>query len=169
MSHLRQSCDLISDVQTRLLQCTAHRQVSGRTAWTAVAQTYAARVITGLGIRDHITAALRELHWLPVHQRIKYKVLTMVYKALYSDDAPGYLQDLVTRRAVGRTLRSSNIPQLTVPRTEAKSKTLVDLCFSVAAPSMYSHLPDGMRADLSFTSFNRKLKTRLFIEYFGTS
>ena len=91
----------------------------------------------------------------------------MVYKALYSDDAPGYLQDLVTRRAVGRTLRSSNIPQLTVPRTVAKSKTLVDLCFSVAAPSMYNHLPDGMWENLSSTSFKRKLKTQLFIEYFG--
>ena len=91
----------------------------------------------------------------------------MVYKALYSDDAPGYLQDLVTRRAVGRTLRYSNIPQLTVPRTVAKSQTLVDLCFSVAASSMYNHLPGGMRKNLSFTSFKRKLKTQLFIEYFG--
>ena len=104
---------------------------------------------------------LVEHHWLPVHQRIKYKVLTMVYKALYSDDAPGYLQELVTRRAVGRSLRSSNIPQLTVPRTVAKSKTLVDLCFSVAAPSMYNHLSGGMREDLSFTSFKRKLKSQL--------
>ena len=93
--------------------------------------------------------------------------LAMVYEALYSDDAPGYLQGLVTRRAVGRTPRSSNIPQLTMPRTVAKSKTLVDLCFSVAAPSMYNHLPDGMRENLSFTSFKRKLKTQLFIEYFG--
>ena len=54
-----------------------------------VAQNYAARVIAGLGIRDHITAALRELHFLPVHQHIKYKVLTMVYKALYSDGRAG--------------------------------------------------------------------------------
>ena len=82
-------------------------------------------------------------------------------------DAPGCLQDLVTRRVVRRTLRSSNIPQLTVPRTVAKSKTLVDLCFSVAAPPMYNHLSDGVREDLSFTSFERKLKTQLFIEYFG--
>ena len=132
-----------------------------------VAQNYAARVIIGLGIRDHITAAVCELHWLPVHQCIKYKVLTMVYKALYSDDATGYLQDLVTRCAVGRALRSSNIPQLAVPCTVAKSKTLVDLCFSVAAPSMYNHLPDGIWGDLLFTSFKRKLKTQLFIEYFG--
>ena len=90
----------------------------------------------------------------------------MVYKALYSDDALGYLQDLVTRCVVGRTLRSSNIPQLTLPHTVAKSKTLVDLHFSVAAPSMYNHLPDGMQKDLLFMSFKRKLP-QLFIEYFG--
>ena len=165
--NVHQSCDLISDVQTRLLQCTAHRQVSGSTAWTASSTELCGQSNHWAWYPDHITAALRELHWLPVHQRIKYKVLTMVYKVLYSDDAPGYLQDLVTWRAVGRTLRSSNIPQLTVPRTVAKSQTLVDLCFSVAVPSMYNYLPDGMRKDLSFTSFKRKLKTQLFIEYFG--
>ena len=42
-----------------------------------VAQNCAARVSTGFGIHDHITAALRELHWLPVHQRIEHKVLTV--------------------------------------------------------------------------------------------
>ena len=93
----------------------------------------------------------------------------MVYRALYSDDVPGYLHDLVTRRAVARTLRSSNVPQLTVPRTVAKSKTLVDLCFSVAAPSMYNRLPDGMREDLSFTSFKRKLKTQRSLSILVTS
>ena len=131
-----------------------------------VAQNYAAQVITGLGMRDHISPALCDLHWLPVVQRVKHKVLTMVYRGLYSNDAPGYLRDLVNRRVVGRTLRSSNTPQLMVPRIIAKSKTLGDLCFSVAAPSMYNHLPDDMREGLSLVSFKRKFKTQLFIEHF---
>ena len=33
-----------------------------------VAQSYAVRAITGLRMRDHITPAPRELHWLPAHR-----------------------------------------------------------------------------------------------------
>jgi len=32
----------------------------------------AARVIVNLSIRDHVKPALKELHWLPVEQRINY-------------------------------------------------------------------------------------------------
>jgi len=35
-------------------------------------QNAAARVVTGARKFDHITPVLRELHWLPVRQRIKY-------------------------------------------------------------------------------------------------
>ena len=38
-------------------------------------QNRAARLITEVGIRDHITPVLKELHWLPVELRIHFKVL----------------------------------------------------------------------------------------------
>jgi len=41
-------------------------------------QNAADRLITGLGRREHITPALRQLHWLPVRQRV-VKLATMVY------------------------------------------------------------------------------------------
>ena len=31
----------------------------------------------------HITPVLRELHWLPVRQRIDFKLAVLVYKALH--------------------------------------------------------------------------------------
>ena len=34
---------------------------------------------------------LRQLHWLPIQQRIKHKLLTIVFKCLY-DKAPAYLK-----------------------------------------------------------------------------
>ena len=34
----------------------------------------AVRFVAGLGPRDHVTAAWRELHWLPIDQRIIYKL-----------------------------------------------------------------------------------------------
>jgi len=35
-----------------------------------LAQNYAARLVMGLRRRDHVTPALRALHWLPIHQRV---------------------------------------------------------------------------------------------------
>jgi len=45
-------------------------------------QNAAARVVTGTKKFDHITPVLRDLHWLPVRQRIKYKLAMTVYKCL---------------------------------------------------------------------------------------
>ena len=43
-----------------------------------------ARIITGVWKHDHITPTLRdELHWLPVTQRIIFKLCLTVYKALH--------------------------------------------------------------------------------------
>jgi len=45
-------------------------------------QNAAAWLITGTRKFDHITPILRDLHWLPVHQRIKYKIAMLVNKCL---------------------------------------------------------------------------------------
>ena len=37
----------------------------------------AVRFVAGLGPRDHTTGAQRELHWLPIEQRITYKLGTL--------------------------------------------------------------------------------------------
>ena len=44
-------------------------------------QRAAARVVLCIDRRDHrsMTAALRELHWLPIAQRIEFKVLTLMH------------------------------------------------------------------------------------------
>ena len=38
------------------------------------AQNAAARLVTGIGLRDHVTQALQQLHWLPVQYRITFKL-----------------------------------------------------------------------------------------------
>ena len=37
-------------------------------------QNAAARIIAGLKKRDHIAETLRDLHWLPVEERIVFKI-----------------------------------------------------------------------------------------------
>ena len=42
-------------------------------------QNAAARLVSGAGRREHITPVLRQLHWLPVRQRMDFKVMVLVY------------------------------------------------------------------------------------------
>ena len=72
-------------------------------------QNAAARVITRTPRRDHITPILHHLHWLPVRQRVAFKLAVLVYKAL-NNRAPVYLsQDCLLVGDTGRReLRSSH-------------------------------------------------------------
>jgi len=45
-------------------------------------QNAAARLVTGTRRCEHITPALRQLHWLPVRQRIHYKLASFAFRAL---------------------------------------------------------------------------------------
>ena len=55
----------------------------------------AARIITNLGKYDHITDAMKKLHWLPIESRIQYKVLVLVHACVHNI-APPYLSSLLT-------------------------------------------------------------------------
>ena len=78
-------------------------------------QNAAARVLTGIRKRDHISPVLASLHWLPVKFRIEFKILLLAYKAL-NGLAPRYLQDLIARYAPNRALCSQSAGLLVVPR-----------------------------------------------------
>ena len=45
--------------------------------------------------RDHFMPILIELHWLPVHQRIMFKILVITYKAI-NVLAPSYITNLIS-------------------------------------------------------------------------
>jgi len=53
-------------------------------------QNAARRLITGVRRCEHITPALRQLHWLPVRRRVDFKISTLVYRSL-AGTAPVYL------------------------------------------------------------------------------
>ena len=97
-------------------------------------QNAAARIITGIKKYDHITPALKELHWLPVQQRIEFKILLLTYKAL-NNMAPSYITSMFTMQGQERySLRSNASLQLKIPRT--KYKTCGDRAFPVAAATL---------------------------------
>ena len=54
-------------------------------------QNSLARVITNTSKYQHITPTLKKLHWLPIKQRIDYKICLITYKTL-TNQQPTYLQ-----------------------------------------------------------------------------
>ena len=57
-------------------------------------QNASAKLIVGAKKRDHVTGTLMSLHWLPVKQRILFKVLLLTFKTLLGQ-GPAYLKDLL--------------------------------------------------------------------------
>jgi len=55
----------------------------------------AARVIMALSTRDHVKPTLKQLHWLPVEQRISYKLCHLMHY-IHTGQAPQYLSNCVS-------------------------------------------------------------------------
>ena len=62
-----------------------------------VAQNSAARLVSRVSGRTRITPILKHLHWLPVHVRSEYKLLSIVFSVLNANTAPIYLRDLINK------------------------------------------------------------------------
>lgn len=122
-------------------------------------QNHAARLITGTHKYDHITPALYSLHWLPVEQRITYKLLLLTFKAL-NGLAPEYICDLLEPYKPCRSLRSSAQNLLKEP--SFRLKTYGARSFQCAAPRSWNHLPNSMRTVTNLQTFKKNLKTELF-------
>ena len=71
------------------------------------------------GKYEHITPVLKQYHWLPIRQRIHYKVLMLTFMSL-NGLAPTYLEELMKRRPMKRTRADCN-NDLVIPAIKHKS------------------------------------------------
>ena len=122
-----------------------------------------ARLISGTRKFDHITHVLKDLHWLPIKQRIKFKLMLTVFKCL-NGSAPMYLQKKLNI-SCNPKLRSSNKKLLIVPKS--RTKIYGDRRFSVSGPRQWNLLPKEIRLCNSIDNFKSKLKTFLFTEAYS--
>ena len=122
------------------------------------AQNAAARLITGVGKREHIMPILKQLHWLPVS-----KILVITYKGLHGL-APRYIADMLQLYVPTSPLRSSNKNQLVVPKWNMKSYGW--RAFSNVAPRLWNQLPDNIKDCTTLNLFKSRLKTYFFIQTF---
>ena len=115
--------------------------------------------------RHSITECLKELHWLPIQQRITFKILTLTHKCI-NNKGPKYLQELITfKQQCRHGLRSAGVTNLLL-RLTTKYKTFTDRSFSVAAPVLWNALPDSLKS-LELHTFKKALKIHLFKEAFN--
>ena len=114
-------------------------------------KTSAARLVLKAHKRDHVSPLLRTLHWLPIQERIEYKLATLCH-SFFSDTAPVYLSDLLRVYSPSRQLRSSSDSRtLRIPHL--KARTFGHRSFSQAAPSVWNSLPHDIRHIQSVTAF----------------
>ena len=140
----------------------------------------AARAVTRTSKFRHISPILKDLHWLKINERVHYKVLSLTYKIL-STNQPSYLRTLLDIQTV-RSTRSSSIITLIRPSNPSRLK-LNNRSFYHQAPALWNSLPADLRIPsdnflttcsisnsspfaLSAPNFHKKLKTFLFYHSF---
>ena len=95
--------------------------------------------------------------WLPIHNRIIFKIALMTYRTLATSNPP-YLQHLLFRRHTSG-LRSSSTIQLHQP---VHKPSLINRGFSHASPAVWNALPPQVRDQPFLELFKCHLKTHLF-------
>ena len=121
----------------------------------------AARILCKIPKFDHITELLLDLDWLPIQQRILFKILILTYQA-YHKTAPQYLCDLIMPYSNARNLRSDNMLLIAPCHPRAKLKSYGERSFQYAAPTEWNKLPLLICESPSLDIFKTQLETFLF-------
>jgi hypothetical protein len=108
--------------------------------------------------RSKTTRLLKSLHWLPINERIKFKIAVLTFKAI-NVAKPSYLTDLLIPYQPTRDLRSRGTNLLVVPDIRS---AIGRRSFSFSAPTIWNSLPPEIRSCTCFLTFPNKLKTHLF-------
>ena len=113
------------------------------------AQNVLARVVTRSHRRASWDALLHKLHWLPIEDRIVFKLTILTYKMLLIG-SPSYMSTLLTIYRPSSTLHNSNSNLLCATRT----KTITgSRAFRCAASAIWNSLPDDIKSAYSIVSY----------------
>ena len=151
------ACSLILP---RLDYCNAvlHRVPASSIQKFQRTQNTAERVVLQSARRSPSQPLLQQLHWLPVRQRIDYKLAVLPYK-IHHSSTPVYLSRHPQPRTVTRRLRSSATPRVCKPTTRTN---FADRAFRCSAPAVWNSLTVDIVDSSSLPIFKCKLKTFLF-------
>ena len=116
-------------------------------------QNSSARFVFGLHRHEQVSPLLRELHWLHIGDRIKFKILLLVFKCLTDHHAPEKMKYMMNYTA----LHDASL--LHVPRRQS---AWGDRAFSTIGPKLWNALPPTLRKCSSLPIFKKALKHYLF-------
>ena len=112
---------------------------------------------------EHVTPLLKRLQWLPVKERILFKIATLAFR-FFDGTLPLYLSSCLSVYTPSRTLRFSS-DEKTFSSAKWKLKGFGHRSSSVQAPLVWNSLPPHLRHirhSCFLSQFNTFLKTFLF-------
>ena len=124
-------------------------------------QNCCARIIKKLRRYDPVSAAIADLHWLPVRKRIQFKLCCLAFKAIHKI-SPQYLSDLIRpapSQYPSTRLRSQTAIVLFQPRLH---RVCLKGAFAYSAPLAWNSLPPHCRQERDYQKFKRSIKTHFF-------
>ena len=101
-------------------------------------QNFLARAVTRTPKSSHITTVLKSLHWLKINERIKYKLFSLTYKVLTTNQ-PQYLHNLISVQPCHNTRWSLLLAHVPSPLK------ITNRSFLYAAPCLWNELPTDLR------------------------
>ena len=127
--------------------------ITGQSIWNTLLRS----------VRDHLvmgpSPVMRdELHWLPIRQRIEYKLCLTVFKALHGI-SPGYIAAMcvpVSSLALRSRLRSADLGKLSFIRTNTE---FGKSAFAHAGPTAWNNIPTAVKLSSTVGAFRSALKT----------
>ena len=125
------------------------------------------RLVRNIRARDHVTPTLLSLEWLPIRDRINFRLAVIVFKCLHGLAPPylnSYLQ-LSSSIESRRSLRSSSSSNLMLPSSHLK--TVGARAFPVAAARVWNSLPSSLKSIPSLSTFKSALKAELLRSSFS--
>ena len=114
-------------------------------------------LVAGLGPRDHVTEQVKKLLWLPIKDRINFKLCLMQHADVTSQ-CPQYIRDIVHPLPTlpGRNrLRAAARGQFDIPRTRT---VFGERAFSVAGTREWNTLSQDITYITNRDAFKRALK-----------
>ena len=117
-------------------------------------QNACARLIFGKKKFESVSHLLRELHWLPIKERICFKILLLVFK-FFKNQTPIY---------ISQCLHVSDLSTRTL-KINRTNTPYGDRAFENGAPKMWNALPTSIKCMDTIVSFKKHLKHHLFSNF----
>ena len=127
-------------------------------------QNMACRVVCNLKKYDHVGNHMETLHWLKIHERICFKIATLMHSCIH-DSAPKYLTDILPTCQNKWQMRSSTSNIL--PSVLCKCALSHNSTFPSAGPRIWNALPAPVTTEKDDKNFRCALKTHLFGHSYG--